>query len=67
MCAKSWKLTFPEATAAVKLLKELGIVTEVTTGREKNRSFSYSSLCRTAGKGIMTEGAGRARERASAA
>ena len=32
--------TFPTATAAVKLLQELGIVTELT-GQKKNRSFSY--------------------------
>jgi Fic family protein len=32
--------TFPTATAAVKLLQELGIVTEMT-GQKKNRSFSY--------------------------
>jgi Fic family protein len=32
--------TFPTATAAVKLLEELGIVTELT-GQKKNRSFSY--------------------------
>ena len=32
--------TFPTATAAVKLLEELGIVAELT-GQKKNRSFSY--------------------------
>lgn len=32
--------TFPTATAAVKLLEELDIVTELT-GQKKNRSFSY--------------------------
>lgn len=32
--------TFPTATAAVKLLEELGIVAE-RTGQKKNRSFSY--------------------------
>ena len=32
--------TFPTATAAVKLLEDLGIVTEMT-GQKKNRSFSY--------------------------
>jgi Fic family protein len=32
--------TFPTATAAVKLLEDLGIVTELT-GQKKNRSFSY--------------------------
>ncbi|MNY76452.1 hypothetical protein D3C86_2160330 [compost metagenome] len=34
--------TFPTASAAVKLLQELGIVTEVT-GQKKNRSFSYQT------------------------
>ena len=34
--------TFPTASAAVKLLQELGIVTEVT-GQKKNRSFSYQA------------------------
>lgn len=33
--------TFPTATAAVKLLEDLGIVTELT-GHKKNRSFSYA-------------------------
>lgn len=32
--------TFPTATAAVKLLEDSGIVTELT-GQKKNRSFSY--------------------------
>ena len=32
--------TFPTATAAVKLLEELGIVAELT-GQKKKRSFSY--------------------------
>ena len=32
--------TFPTATAAVKLLEDLGIAAEVT-GQKKNRSFSY--------------------------
>lgn len=32
--------TFPTATAAVKRLEELGLVTELT-GQKKNRSFSY--------------------------
>ncbi len=32
--------TFPTATAAVKLLQDLGLVTELT-GQKKNRSFSY--------------------------
>ena len=34
--------TFPTATAAVKLLEELGIVSEMT-GQKKNRSFSYAA------------------------
>ena len=34
--------TFPTATAAVKLLEELGIVSELT-GQKKNRSFSYAA------------------------
>ena len=34
--------TFPTATAAVKLLQGLGIVTELT-GNRKNRSFSYAA------------------------
>ena len=34
--------TFPTATAAVKLLEALGIVTELT-GQKKNRSFSYQA------------------------
>ena len=32
--------TFPTATAAVKVLEGLGIVTEMT-GQKKNRSYSY--------------------------
>ena len=32
--------TFPTATAAVRLLEDLGLVTELT-GQKKNRSFSY--------------------------
>lgn len=32
--------SFPTATAAVKVLEDLGIVTE-TTGQKKNRSYSY--------------------------
>ena len=34
--------TFPTATAAVKLLEDLGIVSELT-GQKKNRSFSYQA------------------------
>jgi DNA-binding transcriptional regulator GbsR (MarR family) len=38
------KLTtsFPTATAAVKVLEDLGIVTELT-GQKKNRSYSYTA------------------------
>lgn len=32
--------TFPTASAAVKVLQDLGIVTELT-GQKKNRSYSY--------------------------
>jgi hypothetical protein len=32
--------SFPTATAAVKILENLGIVTELT-GQKKNRSYSY--------------------------
>jgi Fic family protein len=35
-------ITFPTATAAVRLLEELGIVTELT-GQKKNRCFSYAA------------------------
>jgi Fic family protein len=34
--------TFPTATAAVKLLQDLGIVKELT-GQKKNRLFSYAA------------------------
>jgi Fic family protein len=34
--------TFPTATAAVKVLEDLGIVTELT-GQKKNRSYSYTA------------------------
>ena len=34
--------SFPTANAAIKLLRELGIVAE-TTGQKKNRSFSYQA------------------------
>ncbi|MDR7152112.1 Fic family protein [Hydrogenophaga palleronii] len=34
--------TFPTASAAIKLLEELGIVTEAT-GQKKNRTFSYQA------------------------
>ncbi len=34
--------TFPTATAAVKLLQELGLLTELT-GQKKSRLFSYAA------------------------
>jgi hypothetical protein len=34
------KTTFPTANAAVQVLEQLGIVTEMT-GQKKNRSYSY--------------------------
>ena len=34
--------TFPTATAAVQLLVQLGILTELT-GQKKNRCFSYAT------------------------
>lgn len=34
--------SFPTATAAVRILEELGIVTELT-GQKKNRSYSYQA------------------------
>ena len=34
--------SFPTATAAVRLLEDLGIVSELT-GQKKNRSFSYQA------------------------
>lgn len=40
MYAKRWTPTFPTANAAVKVLQDLGIVTELT-GQKKNRSYSY--------------------------
>lgn len=41
--------TFPTATAAVKLLEETGIVTELT-GQKKNRSFSYKAYVELLGR-----------------
>jgi hypothetical protein len=34
--------SFPTATAAIKVLEDLGIVTEMT-GLKKNRSYSYQA------------------------
>jgi len=42
--------TFPTATAAVKLLEELGIVSELT-GQKKNRSFSYRAYVELLARG----------------
>lgn len=42
--------TFPTATAAVKLLEDLGIVTEMT-GQKKNRSYSYQAYVELLSKG----------------
>ena len=39
---KQLDTSFPTATAAVKLLEDLGIVTEIT-GQKKNRSYSYQA------------------------
>jgi Fic family protein len=39
---RTLETTFPTATLAVRLLEELGIVTELT-GQKKNRSFSYGA------------------------
>ena len=39
------RTTFPTATAAVKVLEELGIITELT-GKKKNRSYSYAAYIR---------------------
>lgn len=49
--------TFPTATAAVKLLEGLGIVTELT-GQRKNRCFSYAGYVE-----LLADGTGRGRER----
>jgi fido (protein-threonine AMPylation protein) len=38
--AKTGNHTFPTATAAIKVLEGLGVVTEMT-GQKKNRSYSY--------------------------
>ena len=43
--------TFPTATAAVKLLQDLGLLTELT-GQKKNRLFSYAAYVE-----LMAEGA----------
>jgi predicted transcriptional regulator len=37
---RSLNTSFPTANAAVKVLEDLGIVTEMT-GQKKNRSYSY--------------------------
>ena len=43
--------TFPTATAAVKLLEDLGIVTELT-GQKKNRCFSYAAYVELLANGV---------------
>jgi hypothetical protein len=39
---KAVQTTFPTANTAIKLLEELGILTELT-GQKKNRTFSYAA------------------------
>ena len=39
---QSLETSFPTATAAVRVLEDLGIVTELT-GQKKNRSYSYQA------------------------
>ena len=39
---KQLDTSFPTATAAVKVLEDLGIVAEMT-GQKKNRSYSYQA------------------------
>ena len=39
---KPLDISFPTANAAVKVLQNLGIVTEIT-GQKKNRSYSYQA------------------------
>ena len=41
-CDKKLETTLPTATAAVKVLEDLGIVMEMI-GQKKNRSYSYQS------------------------
>lgn len=43
--------TFPTATAAVKLLQELGLLTELT-GQKKNRLFSYAAYVELLAEGL---------------
>ena len=39
---QSLDTSFPTATAAVRMLEALGVVTELT-GQKKNRSYSYQA------------------------
>jgi hypothetical protein len=39
---QSLHTTFPTASAAIKLLEELGMVSELT-GMKKNRTYSYAA------------------------
>lgn len=52
--------TFPTATAAVKLLEELSIVTELT-GQKKNRCFSYAAYVELLANGPRPEPTAAAR------
>jgi Fic family protein len=45
--------TFPTATAAVKLLQELGLLTELT-GQKKNRLFSYAAYVELLAQGAAS-------------
>lgn len=42
LARQSLNTSFPTANAAVKLLEDLGIVSELT-GQKKNRSYSYQA------------------------
>jgi Fic family protein len=44
-------ITFPTAAMAVKMLEELGIVTELT-GQKKNRCFSYAAYVELLARGL---------------
>jgi Fic family protein len=52
--------TFPTATAAVKLMEALGVVTELT-GKKKNRCFSYAAYVDLLANGPQPEPTGEAR------
>lgn len=53
------KTTFPTATAAVKLMETLGVVTELT-GQKKNRCFSYAAYVDLLANGPQAEPTGGA-------